>query len=57
MSARELAGSGSNPPDSARPLLDVRNVKVDFQTENGVVHAVDDVSFTLDRGEVLAVVG
>jgi len=39
------------------PLLDVRHVKVDFRTEDGVVHAVDDVSFELRPGEVLAVVG
>jgi peptide/nickel transport system ATP-binding protein len=39
------------------PLLDVRHVKVEFRTEDGVVHAVDDVSFELRPGEVLAVVG
>ena len=39
------------------PLLDVSHVKVDFRTEEGVVHAVDDVSFSLRAGEVLAVVG
>jgi peptide/nickel transport system ATP-binding protein len=39
------------------PLLDVRNLKVDFRTEEGVVHAVDEVSFQLRPGEVLAVVG
>jgi peptide/nickel transport system ATP-binding protein/oligopeptide transport system ATP-binding protein len=38
-------------------LLDVRGLKVSFVTEEGVVGAVDDVSFTLDRGEVLAIVG
>ena len=39
------------------PLLDVSHVKVDFRTEEGVVHAVDDVSFSLRACEVLAVVG
>jgi peptide/nickel transport system ATP-binding protein/oligopeptide transport system ATP-binding protein len=39
------------------PLLDVEHLKVDFRTEEGVVHAVDDVSFKLLPGEVLAVVG
>jgi peptide/nickel transport system ATP-binding protein len=38
-------------------LLDVESLKVTFATEDGLVHAVDDVSFTLDRGEVVALVG
>jgi microcin C transport system ATP-binding protein len=39
------------------PLLDVRNLSVDFAVNGGFVHAVKDVSFTLDRGESLALVG
>jgi peptide/nickel transport system ATP-binding protein len=42
---------------SDAPLLEVEHLKVDFRTEEGVVHAVDDVSFRLRPGEVLAVVG
>jgi peptide/nickel transport system ATP-binding protein len=42
---------------TSEPLLDVQHLKVDFRTEEGVVHAVDDVSFQLRPGEVLAVVG
>ncbi len=38
-------------------LLEVSNLQVAFRTEDGVVNAVDDVSFHVDRGEVLAIVG
>jgi peptide/nickel transport system ATP-binding protein len=40
-----------------RRLLDVRGLTVRFPTADGVVQAVTDVSFTLDRGETLGVVG
>jgi peptide/nickel transport system ATP-binding protein len=42
---------------SDAPLLEVDRMRVSFRTEDGVVQAVDDVSFTLAAGEVLAVVG
>jgi len=38
-------------------LLEVRNLATHFFTRNGVVKAVDDVSFTLDTGEILGLVG
>jgi peptide/nickel transport system ATP-binding protein/oligopeptide transport system ATP-binding protein len=38
-------------------LLEVAGLRVSFRTEEGVVQAVDDVSFTVDRGEVVAIVG
>jgi ABC-type dipeptide/oligopeptide/nickel transport system ATPase component len=41
----------------AEHLLDVQDLHVSFATEEGVVQAVSGVSFTLDRGEVLAIVG
>jgi peptide/nickel transport system ATP-binding protein len=39
------------------PLLEVEGLRTHFFTKAGVVRAVDDVSFTLDRGEVLGLVG
>jgi peptide/nickel transport system ATP-binding protein len=39
------------------PLLEVRDLHVHFPTEDGLVKAVDGVSFTLAKGETLGVVG
>jgi oligopeptide/dipeptide ABC transporter ATP-binding protein len=41
----------------AETLLEVTDLKVDFATEDGIVHAVDGVSFALERGKVLGIVG
>lgn len=38
-------------------LLEVKNLSVDFHTSHGTVHAVRDVSWHLDRGETLAILG
>jgi oligopeptide/dipeptide ABC transporter ATP-binding protein len=38
-------------------LLEVKDLKVRFATEDGIVHAVDGVNFELDRGQVLGIVG
>ena len=40
----------------AETLLEVEDLSVEFRTEDGIVHAVDGVSFTLERGEVLGIV-
>lgn len=38
-------------------LLEVKNLKKYFYTPGGILHAVDDVSFTIEKGKVLGVVG
>jgi len=41
----------------ADKLLEVRNLKKYFKTPRGNVHAVDNVSFSIDRGKTLGIVG
>ncbi|MGH8818428.1 MAG: ABC transporter ATP-binding protein [Achromobacter pestifer] len=42
---------------SAPATLEVRNLRTHFHTRAGVLPAVDDVSFTLERGKILGLVG
>ena len=41
----------------AKPVLEVKNLRTSFRTERGKVTAVDGVSFSLGKGEILGVVG
>ncbi len=44
-------------PASAQPALSVRNISKQFETPDGPVVAVDDISFDVAPGEFLAVIG
>ena len=39
------------------PILSIRDLTVEFETEDGIVHAVTDVTYDLMPGEVLGIVG
>ena len=47
----------TDPGVRAHHLLEVDGLSVEFRTPYGVVHAVRDISYVLDRGETLAVLG
>lgn len=40
-----------------RVLLEVKNLVTEFKTDDGIVKAVNDISFTLNRGETIGIVG
>ena len=46
-----------NEPDSSSKLLEVSNLAVEFDTYGGTVQAVRGVSFEVERGRTLAIVG
>jgi len=49
---------GNIPASNAKtPLLEVRGLSTQFHTISGVIHAVNNVSFILDEGETMALVG
>jgi peptide/nickel transport system ATP-binding protein len=46
--------AGESPPSA---LLDIRDLRIHFPTDDGLVKAVDGLSFVLDRGRTLGIVG
>ncbi|HEX3779886.1 MAG TPA: ABC transporter ATP-binding protein [Pseudonocardiaceae bacterium] len=51
------AKPAENAVGEQNTLLELKNVSIDYDIEGGAVHAVDDVSLTLRRGEVLGIAG
>ena len=41
----------------SKPLIEVKNLRTHFFTDEGTVKAVDDVSFTIPKGKTLGLVG
>src|SRR2546423_4616140 len=42
---------------SGKVLLEIRNLSVDYYAASGTVHALDDVSISLERGQILGLAG
>jgi len=45
------------PGDARPPLVAIRNLRVEFETNDGTVLGVEDVSFDIAPGECVCVVG
>jgi hypothetical protein len=55
--ARRARPAPSDCGHGHEPLLEIRDLKTSFKTDDGLVRAVDGVSFRVDAGETLGVVG
>ena len=52
-----MTGAWGGGKQARQPILQVRGLSTRFHTQEGVVHAVNGVSFDLNEGETLAIVG
>ena len=57
LAAVEEAGRRPITDHRGVPLLAVENLSVEFRTRNGIVRALDNIGFEIQRGEMLALVG
>jgi peptide/nickel transport system ATP-binding protein len=57
MSVAEAHAIAVEPHKGAAPALDVDGLSVEFRTRGGIVRALDNVSFSVDKGETIALVG
>ncbi|HKF37639.1 MAG TPA: ABC transporter ATP-binding protein [Ktedonobacteraceae bacterium] len=55
MMSNEFVETSSNA--NGKRLLDIRNLSVDYYAASGTVHALDNVSITLERGQILGLAG
>ncbi len=53
----DILVNGKQARTGSKTLLEVKHLSVDYLASSGVVHAVTDVSFTLERGEILGLAG
>ncbi|HEY7591542.1 MAG TPA: ABC transporter ATP-binding protein [Actinophytocola sp.] len=54
---RAAAVRRTNDPAPGPPLLRVRDLRVEFRTSYGLTNAVNGLSYSVDRGETLAILG
>jgi peptide/nickel transport system ATP-binding protein len=55
--AEQNAGHDAGPAADGQPFLDVRDLRVHFPTDDGLVKSVDGLSFHVERGKTLGIVG
>ncbi len=53
----ETEATPARTDGTGAPLLSVEDLRVSFHTDDGIVHAVDGISYTLEAGKTLGIVG
>lgn len=57
MTMYELNRTETSPDSASNVLLEIKHISVDYYAASGNVHALNDVSITLKRGQILGLVG